>query len=196
MIDSTLQIFIPVIRYESTIVIGTKNFVRENPGTIQRFANAVVRVMIWLNKNSNEAAAEKALPMFQAGNMGADAIGYLRPSLSIDGLKTPEGHKTIVSFCRAEGIIDRDIPYDEVNDMSFVKKASEKLPIALNVWLNISGSTLLPPTPSAAYTTPLPAATLRSMSCLQAVRRKAKLIMCGDWETCRLSVSAMAATID
>jgi NitT/TauT family transport system substrate-binding protein len=113
-------------RYESTIVTGTKKFIRENPETIQKFANAVVRAMIWLNQNTNEAAAEKALPMFQAGNMGADAIGYLRPSLSIDGFITPEGHKTIASFCRAEGIIDRDIPYDEVNDMSFVKNAYEK----------------------------------------------------------------------
>jgi NitT/TauT family transport system substrate-binding protein len=113
-------------RYESTIVTGTRKFVRENPETIQKFANAVVRAMIWLNENSNEAAAEKALPMFPAGNMGAESIGFLRPSLSLDGLITPEGHQTIVSFCRAEGIIDRDIPYDEINDMSFVQKAYEK----------------------------------------------------------------------
>lgn len=113
-------------RYESTIVTGTKKFVRENPETIQKFANAVVRAMIWLNENSNEAAAEKALAMFPAGNMGADAIGFLRPSLSVDGLITPEGHETIVAFCREQGIIDRDIPYDEINDMSFVQKAYEK----------------------------------------------------------------------
>ncbi len=113
-------------RYESTIVTGTRKFVRENPEIIQKFANAVVRAMIWLNENSNEAAAEKALPMFPAGNMGAESIGFLRPSLSVDGLITPEGHQTIVSFCRAEGIIDRDIPYDEINDMSFVQKAYEK----------------------------------------------------------------------
>ncbi|MEE4239956.1 MAG: ABC transporter substrate-binding protein [Desulfopila sp.] len=113
-------------RYESTIVTGTKKFVRENPETIQKFANAVVRAMIWLNENSNEAAAEKAMPMFPAGNMGAESIGFLRPSLSVDGLITPEGHQTIVSFCLAEGIIDRDIPYGEINDMSFVQKAYEK----------------------------------------------------------------------
>ena len=113
-------------RYESTIVTGTKKFVREHPETIQKFTNAVVRAMIWLSTNSDEAAAEKVLPMFPAGNMSAAAIGYLRPSLSVDGLITPEGHKTIVSFCQDEKIIDRDIPYDEVNDMSFVKKAYEK----------------------------------------------------------------------
>ncbi len=113
-------------RYESTIVTGTKKFIQENPETVQKFANAVVRAMIWLNQSSNEDAAEKALPMFQAGNMTAESIGYLRPSLSVDGLITEEGHKTIVAFCLAEGIINRDIPYDEVNDMSFVKKAYEK----------------------------------------------------------------------
>ena len=113
-------------RYESTIVTGTKKFVRENPETIQKFANAVIRAMIWLDRNTDEAAAEKALPMFPAGNMAAHAIGFLRPSLSVDGLISPEGHATIVSFCRAEKIIDRDIPYDEINDMSFVKKAYAK----------------------------------------------------------------------
>ena len=113
-------------RYESTIVTGTRKFVRENPETIQKFTNAVVRAMIWLNENSNEAAAEKALPMFPAGNVGADSISYLRPSLSVDGLISQEGHQTIVSFCLAENIIDRDIPYAEINDMSFVKNAYEK----------------------------------------------------------------------
>lgn len=113
-------------RYESTIVTGTKKFVKDHPETIQKFTDAVIRAMIWLNKNSNELAAEKALPMFPAGNMAADAIGFLRPSLSIDGLISVEGHNTIVSFCRAEKIIDRDIPYDEVIDMSFVKKSYEK----------------------------------------------------------------------
>jgi NitT/TauT family transport system substrate-binding protein len=113
-------------RYESTIVTGTKKFVSENPETIQKFANAVVRAMIWLNQNSDEAAAEKALPMFPAGNMAAHNIAYLRPSLSVDGIITPEGHATIVSFSLAEKIIDRDIPFDEINDMSFVKAAYEK----------------------------------------------------------------------
>lgn len=113
-------------RYESTIVTGTKKFVRDNPETVQKFANAVIRAAIWLNNNSDEAAAEKALAMFPAGNMSSHNIGYLRPSLSVDGLISPEGHATIVSFCRAEKIIDRDIPYDEVIDMSFVKKAYKK----------------------------------------------------------------------
>ncbi len=113
-------------RYESTIVVGTKRFVRENPATVQKFANAVVRAMIWLHTHSNEEAAKNALPLFPAGNISADSIGYLRPSLSQDGLITEEGHKTIVAFCRAEGIIDRDIPYDEIYDMSFVKKAYAK----------------------------------------------------------------------
>lgn len=110
-------------RYESTIVTGTKKFVEENPETIQKFANAVVRAMLWIDQNSDEAVAEKSLPMFQSGKIKAETIGYLRPSLSIDGYVSPEGHNTIVSFCRTEDIIDRDIPYEEINDMTFVNKA-------------------------------------------------------------------------
>lgn len=41
---------------------------------------------------------------------------------------------------------------------------------------------------------PLPAPTLQSMSCLRAMRKKAKPNMCDDWEACHRSASAMAAT--
>ena len=73
--------------------------------------------------------------MFQAGNVKAETISYLRPSLSVDGFITPEGHKTIVAFCQAEGIINRDIPYDEINDMTFVKKAYEKFEYRIHTHL-------------------------------------------------------------
>jgi len=113
-------------RYESSIVTATKEFVENNPETVQKFANAVVRAMIWMNSNSDEDVAEMAAAMFQAGNMTAESISYLRPSVSKDGFITEEGHATIVEFCLAEGIIDRDIPYEEVYDMSFIKKAYEQ----------------------------------------------------------------------
>ena len=113
-------------RYESSIVVGTKKFVKNNPETMQKFANAIVRAMIWINKNSNETVAKKAFAYFPDGSVNAKSLTYLRPSLSIDGFITPEGHNTIIAFCKSSGIIDRDIPYDEINDMSFVKKAYAK----------------------------------------------------------------------
>lgn len=33
-------------------------FVKNNPETMQKFANAIVRAMIWINKNSNETVAK------------------------------------------------------------------------------------------------------------------------------------------
>ena len=113
-------------RYESSIVTGTRKFVKNNPETMQKFANAIVRAIIWINKNSNEAVAKKALAYFPDGSISVKSFAYLRPSLSVDGFITPEGHNTIVSFCKSAGIIDRDIPYDEINDMSFVQKAYAK----------------------------------------------------------------------
>ncbi len=110
-------------RYESTIVTGTKKFVEENPETIQKFTNAVVRAMIWIDQHSDEAVAQASLAEFQSGKIKPETVGYLRPSLSVDGLISAEGHKTIVSFCLTEGIIDRDIPFDEINDMTFVNNA-------------------------------------------------------------------------
>lgn len=109
-------------RYESSIVVGTKKFVKNNPETMQKFANAIVRAMIWINKNSNETVAKKAFAYFPDGSVNAKSLTYLRPSLSVDGFITPEGHNTIIAFCKSSGIIDRDIPYDEINDMSFIKR--------------------------------------------------------------------------
>ena len=113
-------------RYESSIVVGTEKFVKNNPETMQKFANAVVRAMLWMSKNSNEAIAQKAKTYFPDGSVNAKSLAYLRPSMSVDGLITPEGHNTIVAFCKSAGIIDRDIPYDEIYDMSFIKKANAK----------------------------------------------------------------------
>ncbi len=108
-------------RYESNVVTGTKEFVENNPETVQKFANAVVRAMIWVSNNSDEDVAAVAADMFTAGNFTAEKISYLRPSISEDGFITEEGHETIVEFCLAENIIDRHIPYDEVYNMSYQK---------------------------------------------------------------------------
>lgn len=113
-------------RYESSIITATKEFVDNNPDTIQKFANAVVRAMIWMHQNSDEDVAEMAGALFEAGSITASRISYLRPVLSEDGIVTPEGHETIVDFCLKEGIIDSPIPYDEVYNMSFIQNAYEK----------------------------------------------------------------------
>ncbi len=113
-------------RYESSIITATKEFVDNNPEKIQKFANAVVRAMIWMDQNSDEDVAEMTGELFEAANITADRISYLRPVVSKDGFITEEGHETIVEFCLKEGIIDSPIPYDEVYDMSFIINAFEK----------------------------------------------------------------------
>ena len=82
--------------------------------------------MIWLNQASDEEAAATVQPLFQGANLTPQAIGFLRPSLSVDGLITEEGHDTIVSFCLEEKIIDRPLPFAEVYDLSFVRNAYNK----------------------------------------------------------------------
>ncbi|MCC5908945.1 MAG: ABC transporter substrate-binding protein [Clostridiaceae bacterium] len=113
-------------RYESSIITATKEFVEENPETVQQFTNAIVRAMIWMDENSDADVAAKATPLFGGRAVTAEQISYLRPSVSKDGFITEEGHETIVEFCLEEGIINRYIPYDEVYDMSFIEKALEK----------------------------------------------------------------------
>lgn len=114
-------------KYESTIVTVTKNYANSNPETIQKFTNAVVKAIAWQSEHSDAEVAEKVAPLFPGSKFTPDSVKYLRSSLSPDGYISEEGYSVIHKFCLTEGLISEDIPYNDVIDMSFVKKANEKL---------------------------------------------------------------------
>ncbi|WP_192930165.1 ABC transporter substrate-binding protein [Alkaliphilus pronyensis] len=114
-------------KYESTIVTVTKKYAEENPETVQKFTNAVVRAIIWQTENTDEEVARVATPVFPGKSyINAKLIEYLRSSLSVDGNISEEGHNTIIDFCLKEGLISSPIPYEDVIDTSFVKKSYQQ----------------------------------------------------------------------
>ncbi|SDZ07608.1 ABC transporter substrate-binding protein [Tindallia californiensis] len=114
-------------RYESSIIVGTKEFVEDNPEEVQAFVNAIVKAMAWLEDASNEEVVDIASEHFQGRGISADQIEYLRPSLNPDGMITEAGHETIIAFCMEEGIIERDISFEEIYDLTFLTEAIEMI---------------------------------------------------------------------
>lgn len=113
--------------YESSIATVTKEFAEKDPATVQKFANAVVKAIIWQSKHSDEEVAKMAGLCFSGSRFDAELISYIRSSLSSNGDITREGYGTIEKFCLKEKIISKPIPYDKIIDTSFVRTAYDKL---------------------------------------------------------------------
>lgn len=112
--------------YESQMVTVTKEFAENNPETIQKFVNAVIKAMDWQSKHTDEELAKLVSPMFEDRDL-VEIIGILRGSLSNDGFFSEEGYKAIEDFCLEQGIIKNPIGYENIIDMSYVNNAREAL---------------------------------------------------------------------
>lgn len=112
--------------YESQMVVVTKKFAEENPETVQKFVNAVMRAIKWQNEHTDEEIAEVVAPMFEGKDM-VEIISILRDSLSTDGNYSREGFEAIERFCLEQGIISEPVGYDNIIDMTFVNNAKKAL---------------------------------------------------------------------
>lgn len=110
-------------KYESSVIVGTKEFVENNEETVQSFVNAVTKAMNWFETASNKEVVESLKDLFEGGALTENQIEYLRASINPDGKISEEGHKTIVEFCLKEGIVEREISFEEAYDLSFLEKA-------------------------------------------------------------------------
>lgn len=111
--------------YESQMVTVTKKYAEENPETVQKFVNAVMRAIEWQNGKTNEEIATVVQPMFEGLDM-VEVITILRDSLTTDGNYSREGYNAIEEFCLEQGIIQEPIGYDNIIDMSYVENARGK----------------------------------------------------------------------
>lgn len=114
-------------KYESTIVTVTKDYAKKNPLIIQKFANSVVKAILWQSRASDELVAKTIAPLFEGAKFDAERISYLRPSLSTTGDISKEGYETIVKFCLETKLISKPIPYENIIDTSFIRKAHKDL---------------------------------------------------------------------
>lgn len=113
-------------RYESEIVTVTKDYAESNPEVIQKFVNAVIRAIIWQSKNNDESVAKMAAPLFEGVTIDAELISYLRPSMSEDGDMSVKGYNVMSEFCLKNKIISGMIPYEDIIDTSYVRRAFKK----------------------------------------------------------------------
>lgn len=112
-------------RYESTIIVSSKNFVKKNPETVEKFSKAVLKGMEWQEKHTDKEVADLVADMFD-GKLKKDelvkAIKGVRPFLSKDGYITKEGYDTMNNFCYDNGIIEKKVPYKDMVDMGILDK--------------------------------------------------------------------------
>lgn len=114
-------------RYEAMVVQVTNEYIKNNPGDVQSFANAVYKAMIWQAGHTEEEVAQKVAPLFPGRNIDGRLINTLRRSLSPDGSFTGQGYNTVVQFCMDAGIITKPVPFQSVIDQSFIEKAKNDI---------------------------------------------------------------------
>ncbi len=112
---------------ETTIVTCTKKFADENPETVQKFTNASVKALEWINEHSSAEIAELVSPMFEGMTKEelANKFETVKSSFSETGEIHPEGYQTVEDFCFEQGLIKERIGFDNIAASQYVKKALE-----------------------------------------------------------------------
>ena len=114
--------------FEGEIITTTKKFAKENPETVQKFVNAVVKGSKWIEEHSDKEAAELVSPLFEGTPVDilTKKISIFRQAYSPDGMISKEGYAAVEKFAIDTGIIKQPIGYENIVDMSFVEKANQK----------------------------------------------------------------------
>lgn len=114
---------------QTTIVTSTKKFVDENPETVQKFVNAHVKALKWINEHSIEEVAKLLTPMFEGMTEEefAEKFATVKSSFSATGEINEEGYKSVEDFCYEQGLIKERIGFENIVASQFVKKALENI---------------------------------------------------------------------
>ena len=125
----TRKSFFGAEKFEAEVITTTKKFSTEHPETVQKFVNAVVKGLSWLQKHSDSEAAELVHPLFEAMSkeaLGAK-IGLFRVAYSEDGYISREGYEAVERFALRQGILKKAIGYDNFVNMTYVDAAKAGL---------------------------------------------------------------------
>jgi NitT/TauT family transport system substrate-binding protein len=116
--------------YEMYITFATEEFIKENPEAVQKYVNAAYRALKWLNEHSAEEVTDeliKSFPERDREDMLTTIKEYKEMSVySDDGSFSESGVKAINRMAQASGLIEKETPYEEVVESSFIEKAHEK----------------------------------------------------------------------
>lgn len=114
-------------KFEGEIITCTKAFAKENPETVQKFVNAVVKGEKWLKDHSDQEVAELVSPLYEGTPIDtlAKKINICKNLYSTDGMISKEGYAAVEKFAIDTGVIKQPIGYENIVDMTFVEKANQ-----------------------------------------------------------------------
>jgi NitT/TauT family transport system substrate-binding protein len=119
--------------YLNNQVMTRGDYIKSNPQNVQAFVNGIQRAIGWINQHTPEETAklilgyqgwqgtsEKVLvDMLKRGSAGNPKSAVIEKDAFDNGIKLP----------LAVGAIDKSMPYEQVINTDFAKKAAEKYPV-------------------------------------------------------------------
>lgn len=110
-----------------TCYSATKDYIEENPETIQKFTNAIYKGMVWVQEHSSEEIADAVLPQFP--DTEKDVLITLieryrdQDSWKPDLIITEEGLSHTMHIMELAGELDERAPYEKIVTTEFAEKA-------------------------------------------------------------------------
>ena len=113
---------------QTTVATCTKDFADKNPEIVQKFVNANVKALKWISEHTAEELAELLIPMFEG--MTTEELTYkyetLKSSFSSTGEILPDGYQTVEDFCLSQGLISKEIGFENIIPTEFMNNALKK----------------------------------------------------------------------
>ncbi|MGO1369186.1 MAG: ABC transporter substrate-binding protein [Senegalia sp. (in: firmicutes)] len=117
--------YIPFTTYSAT-----KEYMKENPETIQKFTNAIYKGMIWVNENSSEDVAEALKGQFP--DTDKDVLISLveryrdQDTWKPDLVLSQDGLEHMMDIMELAGELEERADYEKIVNTEFAEKAMEK----------------------------------------------------------------------
>jgi len=116
--------------YSFTIIEVTDEYLKNNPETVQKFVNAMVRAEKWIAEHDVDDMVQAARPYFP----GMDPA-VLKASIQEDltaftstGLVSRDSHDAVIKVWLAAGLLKKPVAFEAIVDNSFTKKAQGQKP--------------------------------------------------------------------
>ncbi len=109
--------------FPGEMLCTTKAFSEKNPETCQKVVDAVIDAQKWISEHTDDEVAASLKPVFGdiEEKVISEQVTLVRDEYALDCMVTEKGQKAVIDMCMKAGIISKEIPYDEIINMSFVK---------------------------------------------------------------------------
>ncbi|NMA17276.1 MAG: ABC transporter substrate-binding protein [Clostridiaceae bacterium] len=116
-------------KFETDVICCSKEFSKKNPETVQKFVNAVLKALYWVQEHSDAEIAAKITSYYSSMSQEdlALRINYLRPAFSNDGYISKKGFDAVENFFMKYGIPQTKIEYEDIVNMNYLENAQTSL---------------------------------------------------------------------